>query len=169
MRRSNAVVSLRELSSRRSLWQFLLRKDVLAGLLFIVIAAIGLWASRHYPIGTGTRMGTGYVPRLLCWILLGLGTLVFVQGLRGGSGELERGRPLWRAMIFAPLSLLVFALMIGRYGVVAAVVALVAIGALASRESRLLEVAAAAIVLVVLTLTIFVWGVGLPIPVWPEW
>jgi hypothetical protein len=64
---------------------------------------------------------------------------------------------------------LVFALMIGRYGVVAATVALVAIGAFASRESRLLEVAAAAIVLVVLTLTIFVWGVGLPIPVWPEW
>jgi hypothetical protein len=153
----------------RSPKQLLLRKDVLAGLLFIAIAAIGLWASRNYPIGTSTRMGTGYVPRLLCWILLGLGALVFVQGLRGGSGEIERGRKIWRAMIFAPLSLLVFAMLIGPYGVVVATVMLVAVGALAGRESRPLEVAAAAVILVVLTLSIFVWGVGLPIPVWPDW
>jgi hypothetical protein len=144
------------------------RKDVLAGLLFIAVAAIGLWASRNYPIGTSTRMGTGYVPRLLCWILLGLGVLVFVQGLRGG-GELVKGPPVWRAMIFAPLSLLVFALLIGPYGVVVATVVLVAVGALGGRESRPLEVAVAAVILVVLTLSIFVWGVGLPIPVWPDW
>jgi hypothetical protein len=114
-------------------------------------------------------MGTGYVPRLLAWILLGLGALVFVQGLRGNSGEIEPGRPIWRAMVFAPLSLFVFALLIGPYGVIAATVALVAVGALASRESRPLEVAAAALLLVLLTLAIFVWSVGLPIPVWPEW
>ena len=145
------------------------RKDVLAGLLFIGVAAFALWASRNYPIGTTTRMGTGYVPRLLAWILLGLGALVFVQGLRSGGGELERGRSLWRAMIFAPLSLLAFALTIGQYGVVVATVALVGVGALASRESRPLEVAGAALFLVLLTLAIFVWGVGLPIQVWPEW
>ena len=145
------------------------RKDVLAGLLFIGVAAFALWASRNYPIGTTTRMGTGYVPRLLAWILLGLGALVFVQGLRSGGGELERGRSLWRAMIFAPLSLLAFALTIGQYGVVVATVALVGVGALASRESRPLEVAGAALFLVLLTLAIFVWGVGLPSQVWPEW
>ena len=146
----------------------LYRKDVLAGLLFIAVAAVGLWASHDYPIGTTTRMGTGYVPRMLCWILLGLGATVFVQGLRGG-GSLERGRPIWRAMIFAPLSLLVFAELIAPFGVVIATVCLVAVGALASRDSRPLEVAAAAVLLAALTVTIFVWGVGLPIPVWPEW
>ena len=34
------------------------------------------------PIGTALRMSTGYVPRLLCWILMGLGVVVLVQGLR---------------------------------------------------------------------------------------
>ena len=91
-----------------------------------------------------------------------------VQGLRAG-GFIELGRPIWRAMVFVPLSLLVFAFLIGPFGVVAATVALVLVGALAGRESRPLEVVAAAVLLVVLTLTIFVWGVGLPIPVWPEW
>ena len=41
------------------------RKDVLAGLMFIGVSVLGLWASRNYSIGTATRMGTGYVPRLL--------------------------------------------------------------------------------------------------------
>jgi hypothetical protein len=63
------------------LLRMLRRKNVLAGLMFIVIAAIGLWASRNYPVGTALRMSTGYVPRLLCWLLMGLGTVVLVQGL----------------------------------------------------------------------------------------
>ena len=63
-------------------WHVLVRKDVLAGALFMAVAVLGLWISRDYPIGTAFRMGTGYVPRLLCWILLGLGAVVLVQGLR---------------------------------------------------------------------------------------
>ena len=148
--------------------QYLRRKDVLAGLMFIAIAVLGLWASRHYAIGTATRMGTGYVPRLLCWILLGLGVVVLVQGLRGSAAMLERGPSIWRAIILVPASLLVFAYTIGPLGVVAAIVLLVAVGHLAGRETRVLESAAVAAALVVLTLAIFVWGIGLPIPVWPE-
>lgn len=147
------------------------RKDVLAGLLFIAVAALGLWASRNYPIGTATRMGTGYVPRLLCWILLGLGVLVLLQGLRNSrpDGALVPGPPVWRAMILVPASLLAFGYAIGPLGVVAAIVLLVAVGAFAGRESKLLEVAGVAVLLIALTLVIFVWGIGMPIPVWPEW
>jgi putative tricarboxylic transport membrane protein len=161
-------MSVNDVPTPRSRFHYLRRTDVLAGLLFIAVAVIGLWASRIYPIGTTTRMGTGYVPRLLCWILLALGVLIAVQGLRT-SGLIQLGRPIWRAIVFVPLSLLVFAFLIGQFGVVIATVALVVVGALAGRESRPLEVAVAAVFLVILTLAIFVWGVGLPIPVWPEW
>jgi putative tricarboxylic transport membrane protein len=137
--------------------------------MFIAIAALGLWASRNYPIGTATRMGTGYVPRLLCWILLGLGVIIILQGLRNAEGVLTRGASVWRAMILIPASLVVFAFAIGPLGVVAAILLMVVVGSLAGPESRVLEVAAAALVLIVLTLAIFVWGIGLPIPVWPEW
>ena len=116
-------------------------------------------------------MGTGYVPRLLCWLLLGLGAADrCASGLRGAGGSIELGRPIWRAIVFVPLSLLVFAVLIGRSASSSRPSALVAIGALASRESRPLEVAVAALACSsLLTLAIFVWGVGLPIPVWPEW
>ncbi len=155
-------------SQRSSALSLLRRKNVLAGLLFIVVAAIGLWASRDYPIGTATRMGTGYVPRLLCWILLALGVLVFLQGLVRNAVTLEPSPPIRRAIILVPASLLAFALAIGPLGVVVAIVLLVVVGAFAGKDSRPVEVVAAAVVLIVLTLVIFVWGIGLPIPVWPD-
>jgi hypothetical protein len=75
---------------------------------------------------------------------------------------------LLRVALLIPSSLLAFALTINRFGVVVATLALVAIGSLAGRDLRALEVAAVAVVLTLLTLGIFVWGLGLPIPVWPE-
>src|SRR5262249_25480113 len=97
--------------------RMLARRDVLAGLLFIAVAALGLWLSRDYPIGTALRMGTGYVPRLLCWLLLGLGVIVLVQGLR----EAQDARPLaagdisaLRPVIFVTASLVIFGLSIER-------------------------------------------------------
>ena len=62
-------------------------RGVVYGLLGTAVAQgimtwFGLWISGDYPVGTSLRMGTGYVPRLLCWVLLGLGAIVMAQGLR---------------------------------------------------------------------------------------
>jgi hypothetical protein len=150
----------------------LARKDVLSGLLFIGVALLGLYISRNYPIGTALRMGTGYVPRLLCWILLGLGIVVLLQGLR--EAPVERPPSLsavaaWRSVIFVTASLVVFGLTIERLGLVVSILLLIGLGALASRGLRPLEMLAAALVLVVLSWAIFILGLGLTIPVWPEW
>ncbi len=151
-------------------WRLLVRKDVLAGLLFIAVGVFGLWTSRNYPIGTALRMSMGYVPRLLCWVLLGLGVLVLVQGLRAADeGAAFAEARYWRAIVFVPASLVVFAFAMDRAGVVIATLLLVGVGSLAGRELRLLETAVTAVVLIIITLAIFVWGLDLPIPVWPEW
>jgi hypothetical protein len=149
-------------------WHIIARKDVLAGLMFIGVAALGLYLSRNYPIGTAVRMGTGYVPRLLCWILLGLGVVVLVRGLRSGD-PFAGPPPRWRPLVLVPASLLAFALTIQRFGVVAATLLLIAIGSLARPDLRIVEVAIAAVALLAITLGIFVWGLDLPIPVWPDW
>jgi hypothetical protein len=193
--------------------QVVARTDVLAGLLFIGLALLGLWLSRDYPIGTALRMGTGYVPRLLCWILFGLGAVVLVQGLRAAlaseaSGQcghsivpahspsedarkrandtrLEPGssaraaqnaRPsssgqvsAWRPVVFVFASLVIFGLSIERLGLVVSILLLVGVAAVAARGLRLVETLAAALVLIVLSWSIFILGLGLTIPVWPEW
>ena len=149
--------------------QTLARKNVLAGLMFVGVAVFGLWASRNYPIGTALRMSTGYVPRLLCWILLGLGIAILAIGLRATDGRNAFADARhWRALVFVPGSLLVFAFAMDRLGVVIATVLLVGVGSLAGKEVRPLEVAGAVVVLVLLTLGIFIWGLSLPIPIWPE-
>src|SRR5712692_4616875 len=158
---------------RAALRHIIARKDVLAGLLFCAVALLGLFLSRDYPIGTALRMGTGYVPRLLCWILLGLGILVLVQGLREIDAERpplsSSGASAWRPVIFVTASLVIFGLSIERLGLVLSILLLIGVGAVAARGLRLLETMAAASVLIVLSWGIFILGLGLAIPVWPEW
>ncbi|MBX6425379.1 MAG: tripartite tricarboxylate transporter TctB family protein [Variibacter sp.] len=147
--------------------RILARRDVLAGLMFMAVAAVGLWASRDYPIGTAVRMGTGYVPRLMCWILLALGASVALMGLRESDEEGEEPPLRWRPLVLVPASQAIFALTINDFGFVVAGLLMIAIGGLANRESRPLEVVASAAVLVFSVWAIFVWGLGLVIPVWP--
>ena len=167
-------MSLREERSnlRAPFWRMLARKDVLAGLLFIAVAVLGLWISRDYPIGTALRMGTGYVPRLLCWLLFGLGVIVLVQGLREAQGapSLSSGDvSALRPVVFVTASLVIFGVSIERLGLVISILLLIGVGAVAARGLRPLETLAAALVLVVLSWGIFILGLGLTIPVWPEW
>src|SRR5256885_16194925 len=109
----------------------LARKNVLAGLMFIAIAALGLWMSRDYPIGTALRMGTGYVPRLLCWILMGLGAAILVQGLREKDAPPEPTS--WRQLmpiVVVTTSLAAFPFAIEQLGPVLSILLLVGIGAI---------------------------------------
>ena len=155
--------------TRSPAWHALARADVVSGMLFIAVSAYGLWVSRDYPVGTALRMGTGYMPRLLCWLLLGLGALVLAQGLRQPSSPLRPSAQGWRAMLSVTLALVAFALSIERLGLVLAIVLLTVIGALATRSLRPLETAIAALVLIALSWGIFIEGLGLTIPIWPEW
>jgi putative tricarboxylic transport membrane protein len=157
-------------AARAALRQMVARKNVLAGLLFCAVALAGLFLSRDYPIGTALRMGTGYVPRLLCWVLLALGVLVLVQGLL----EVDAGRPppalgtsAWRPVIFVTASLVIFGLTIERLGLVLSILLLIGVGAAAARGLRPLETLAAAALLIALAWGIFIVGLGLTIPVWP--
>jgi putative tricarboxylic transport membrane protein len=165
-----ATHNLRSPPSRRSFIGMVARKDVLAGLMFMAIAALGLWVSRNYPIGTALRMSTGYVPRLLCWVLLLLGGAVLISGIRNAEAERQREKDVrWRPLILIPAALVAFALSIERLGIVVAGALLIGISGLASRDLRIIEVGLAGIVLILATWAIFVWGLGLTIPVWPEW
>lgn len=150
----------------------LLRKDALTGLLLAAVAGLGLWLSRNYPMGTGLRMGTGYMPRLLCWILLGLGGLILVQGLLAPEPR-DEAQPdasaSWRPVVFVTGSLVVFGLTLERLGLVVSIALLVGVGALAARGLRPIETIIAAVVLIVLSWAIFIVGLGITVPVWPEW
>src|SRR5262249_51459778 len=151
------------------------RKNVLAGLMFMAVAVLGLYLSRDYPVGTVLRMGTGYVPRLLCWVLLVLRAAVALQGGFGVDDRVSADGPPWRSVtfcppsIFVPLSIMAFALVAEGWGLVIASSALVVVGGFAGRHMRVVEVSITAVVLSFLCVAIFIWGLALPMSIWPEW
>jgi putative tricarboxylic transport membrane protein len=141
-------------------------QDLAAGLLFMGLAAFALWIARDYPVGTAVRMSSGYFPRLLCLLLMAIGIFVTLRALARDGPAITPVR--FRPLVLVTAAVVVFAYAIQTLGVVAATVLLVLIGGYASPRVRLVEMAAAAVVLALLTVAIFIWGIGLPIPVWPD-
>jgi hypothetical protein len=95
-----------------------------------------------------------------------------VFGLREAAvARAERGDGVspWRALIFVTASLVIFGLTLERLGVVVSILLLTVVGAFATRDLRPLETAIAAVALIVMSWAIFIVGLGLTLPVWPEW
>lgn len=161
----------------------LMHKNVLAGLMFIAIASLGLWLSRDYPIGTLRRMSTGFMPQMLCWLLMGLGGIVLLQGLLtrdirttneetsaadpGSQAHISEVRENYWSIAFVALSLVAFALTIETLGLVVAIIALVVIASFAYRGIAWWETIATAIGLTVLCWLIFVLGIGMTVKILP--
>jgi putative tricarboxylic transport membrane protein len=142
------------------------QQDLLAGLLFLAIAFGALWISWSYPLGTAVRMSSGYFPRLLCILLAVIGFYVFARAFAIEGPRISVVRP--RPLILITLAVVVFAYAIPILGVVIASFLLTFIGGYASPRVRFVEMLAVAAALAFATVAIFVWGIGLPIPVWPE-
>ena len=57
------------------------RPDLLTAVMFLIIGALGLWAGRDLTMGTAAAMGPGYLPRMVCWLLILVGLTVGGIGL----------------------------------------------------------------------------------------
>ena len=55
-------------------------QDFATGLLFVAVGIAALWIGADYPMGTPQRPGTGVLPRILAWCLIGTGALLWHQG-----------------------------------------------------------------------------------------
>jgi hypothetical protein len=140
-----------------------LSKDFLAGLMFLAFGVAALWFGRHLAVGTAVRMGPGYVPRALSFILLGLGGVISVLALVNGSEPIET--PRWKPITLVTIGIICFALLFERAGMAPALVALVAISSLAGEEFKLGEVIGNMVVLTILCIIVFKLGLGMNISV----
>jgi hypothetical protein len=140
------------------------RQDVLGGLLLVVFGVLGLIFGASLDMGTARRMGPGFFPRLLSWLVILLGVTLAAMGARtAGEGVT---RIAWRPLILVSAAVMAFWLLIDRAGLVAATVAVVMIGGLAGREAKLLEIGLLAIAMAIGTALLFVHALNLPLPLW---
>ena len=142
-------------------------KDFWSGLVFIAIAVAFMALAARYRLGTAEKMGPGFFPIMIGIVQAGLGAI-----LLGRSFVLD-GPPLER-MRLSPLAITVvavvlFGIALDWLGLAAAIAALVIVGAYADRSSRLVESIALAVALVFFSVAMFVWVLGLPLQVWPDW
>ncbi|MGE0315362.1 MAG: tripartite tricarboxylate transporter TctB family protein [Lautropia sp.] len=137
-------------------------RDVLAGLLFVGIGVAGFVGALSYPYGNVQEMGPGYFPRVLGLILVGFGLVTAYRGLR--SGERVDGSWGWMPLFLIALALVAFGWLMERVGLVPALIVLIVTSARAGRAFHWREVAVLSLVLCVMALAIFVWGLGLPYP-----
>jgi len=141
----------------------LTRVGPLAGGLFALSGLIAVWIGSDYPAGEARRMGPGWVPVALGWSLVVLGAGIAVAGLASRADErLPESdlRPL--ACLLAGVA--AFALLLEPAGLVAAILACVGIARLAETPYRPVETVALAAALAAVGAAIFVFGLGLPIP-----
>jgi hypothetical protein len=139
-----------------------LHRDIVAGLLFVAIGAFALLAARGYPVGTAMRMGPGYFPVALGWLLIALGALV---GLRAARRRDWQPVPWsWQPLAWITLSIVLFGFLMPRLGLVPALVAMFPVAAAAGREFRLGEVLILTLVMSAFAGAVFVYGLKLPYP-----
>ena len=135
-------------------------RDFLAGLLFLAIGAAAVVAARDYPMGTAMRMGSGYFPTVLGAILGLFGIYLIVRGI--ASGARVEGPWGWRPLAMVVLSMVLFAFLMSRAGLVPALVAMFLVCAAAGREFRLKEVLLLTVVMSAVAIGVFVYGLRLP-------
>jgi predicted MFS family arabinose efflux permease len=137
-------------------------KDFWAGIMLIAVGAGAVTIARGYRFGSALKMGPGFFPTVLGWILILFGVAIMATGLV--SREQIKESLSVRALILLPAALLLFGVLMKFAGFVPALAALVFCSAAAGKEFRLWEVFLLTIGLTTLSVSLFIWGLGLPYP-----
>src|SRR5262245_13350181 len=140
-------------------------KDFWAGLIFIAIGAGFVLLAQQYRLGDVHVMGPGLFPSLVGALLVLLGAVITGRAFALDGEAVPRlyARPLGISL----LAIVLFGLALQWLGLIAAVAVLVIVGAYAARDVRPLENLALAAVMVGFSVAVFVWLLGLPLPLWP--
>lgn len=147
--------------------KFRLSSDQLSALMFIGLGLFAIIHSLDYPLGTASRMGAGYFPKIIGGGLLCVGITLGVKTLRDAGEALEL--PPLRPLFFVLLGTVSFGVLIEGAGVIVASTVLVCFARCASADFRLKEVLAISAVIAAAVILIFVYVLGIRIPVLPKW
>lgn len=142
--------------------------DLIAGGILIALGAATAVYAQRYSMGTATRMGPGYFPTVLGWMLAVLGLLVLLPALR------SRGDGRWPEVHWRPLAAIlagigVFGFTVREIGIVPATFLLVGIAVFAQHRVRLWHTLALCAGISLLGVLVFIQGLGVILPVfnWP--
>lgn len=140
-------------------------RDMVAGAVLVLIAAALLWFGRDLPLGATTRLGPGYVPRVLAVLIALFGVAIFAKAMVVPGEPMSPWKP-WRVGIVLG-AMLIFAVLLERLGLAVAAVVLLLISSVAAPDYRPVQSAIFAVGLTVASALIFVLGLGMNVRIMP--
>jgi len=141
-------------------------QDFYGGLVLAAFALFTLWAGSDLPGMRGFAFGPGTAPRLFGVLLLGTGLAIAVMGFFTDGPPLERYGV--RGPVLFIVSVVFFAAAIRPLGLIIAAFVTIMIAAGATKEVRWIESLIWAVILTVFCVLLFVYGLKLPLQLWPR-
>lgn len=140
-------------------------RDFATGLLFVVIGAAAWWIGRDYAMGVAQRPGTGVLPRILAYCLIVSGLALWIKSVIADGPPI--GEWAWRPLAMITIATIAFALLIEPIGLVATMIVSLTLAAAGTHETRWREFAVFLLVMLAIGFGVFIYGLGMPIKVFP--
>lgn len=139
-------------------------RDILAGVLVCIVGLFFALVGTNYSFGTAARMGPGYMPVVLGWVLFVLGLLILIPAFfRGG----DRINVHWDSLLASTCSLIAFAFTLNVLGVFLSTVIAVLIASMPKRMNFGIR-GVIAVAIAVITSLIFIAGLDMTVSLFPE-
>jgi putative tricarboxylic transport membrane protein len=142
-------------------------KDFWSGVLFIAFGLFFAGFARQYDMGTAARMGPAYFPTSLGILLIVIGAFVAFKGLTVVDKDGQVDRFHFKPLLLVLGGVSAFGLLLRPGGLLVALAAMIIIASLGSGEFKWKEILPLTAGLAVLVMAVFIWGLGLTIPVLP--
>jgi putative tricarboxylic transport membrane protein len=139
-------------------------QDLGAGAVFLLIGAAGAYFGKDLAFGTAARMGPGYFPMLLSWLIIGVGVIVAARGLTVDGPAIEQVQ--LRPILFVVAAILMFGYLLDTIGLALTAIVLTLVAAYARRDASLVEALLLGAGLALFAVLVFVYALSQPLPAW---
>ena len=139
-------------------------QDFGSAIVIMLIGAAGVYFGSELTMGTAGRMGPGYFPRLLSWLIIATGLFIGLKSLVVDGPPIQT--PQWRPILFCLSAIILFGYMMKYVGLFLTGITMILVAAHARRNVNLIETLIFGVVMTLGTILIFVYGLGQPLPAW---
>jgi hypothetical protein len=139
-------------------------QDFGAAVVFIAIGLAGVYFGRDLQFGTAARMGPGYFPIIVSWVIVAIGVMVGFKALTIDGPGIEPVQ--FRPILVVVAAILAFGYLIDRIGMAITAVLLTILAGFARRDVNVLETILLGAGLALFSVLLFVYALSQPIPAW---
>jgi putative tricarboxylic transport membrane protein len=130
-----------------------------------VVGGVFFWHGADLESGSAMNMGPGFMPRILCGLLLLVGFVLIVRAARMQADPI--GAIRWRPLVTISAAILLFAVTLRGLGLAITTVLTIGVSSLSIRYARPIEITLVAVGMAVFAVGLFVVLLKLDIPIWP--